>query len=101
MATIFGIGPPTLVILIVAIVAAVPVVLYYDKTYRWFVYAYGFLFVAAFATNFENLFLPDVLNLVEHTVGNLGAAIAFAVAAYKYRTEHITGRADETLAEEA
>jgi hypothetical protein len=45
--------------------------------------------VAAFATNVEDLFLPAVLNLVEHLVGSLGAGIAFATAAYMSRERQI------------
>jgi hypothetical protein len=87
---VFGtFGAQTLVVLIIALVGLVPVVLYRQETPRWFIVAYGFLFVAAFATNFENLFLPTVLNLTEHFVGNLGAGVAFAVAAYVYRRDRI------------
>lgn len=92
MAEVFGVfGAATFVILVVAIVGLVPVVLYRDTTANWFLYAYGFLFVAAFTTNFENLLLPDLLNFTEHYVGNLGAGIAFAVAAYTYRKNRIGG----------
>jgi VanZ family protein len=89
---IFGVfGAQSLIILIVAVIGLVPVVLYYEKTPTWFVAAYGFLFVAAFATNFENALLPNVLNLTEHFVGNLGAGLAFAGAAYTYRKREIEG----------
>jgi len=92
MSEIFGVfGAASFVILIVAVVGLVPVVLYRKETANWFIYAYGFLFVAAFATNFENLLLPDLLNYTEHFVGNLGAGLAFAVAAYTYRKNHIEG----------
>lgn len=107
MANVFGgIGAQTAVVLIVAVVAAVPVILYYEQTYKWFAVGYACLFVAAFATTFESLVLPTVLNVTEHTVGNLGAAVAFAVAAYTYRQQNILGAGDgdrdETaLAEEA
>ncbi|WP_251329028.1 hypothetical protein [Haloplanus pelagicus] len=90
-------GAQSLVVLIIAVVGLVPVGLYYRKIPPWFVVAYGFLFVAAFATNFENVFLPTAMNLIEHFVGNLGAGIAFAVAAYAYRQKRIvTGDADAT-----
>jgi len=82
-------GAQTIVVLIIALIGLVPVVLYRQKTPRWFVLAYGFLFVAAFATNFENVLLPTALNLTEHFVGNLGAGVAFAVAAYTYRRKNI------------
>lgn len=97
MADVFGVfGPQAFVVLIVALIGLGPVVLYYSDTYRWFVFAYGFLLVAAFATNFENVFLPDLLNYTEHIVGNMGAGIAFAVAAYLYRKHHIIGEVGDT-----
>jgi hypothetical protein len=90
MSQVFSVfGAATFVILVVAIIGLVPVVLYRETTANWFLYAYGFLVVAAFATNFENVLLPDLLNYTEHFVGNLGAGIAFAVAAYMYRKNQI------------
>lgn len=82
-------GAQSTVVLVVALVGLIPVILYRQETPRWFVLAYGFLFVAAFATNFESVLLPTALNLTEHFVGNLGAGIAFAVAAYTYRRQNI------------
>ncbi len=96
-ATVFGLDPASSVILIVALLGVIPVIQYYKQTYSWFVYAYVCLFVAAFTTNFEDVFLPTVLNLGEHVVGNLGAGIAFALAAYFYRKEHIVGDDDEDI----
>lgn len=93
-------GAATFVILVVAVIGLVPVVLYRERTANWFLYAYGFLFVAAFATNFESLLLPDLLNYTEHYVGNLGAGLAFAVAAYVYRKREIED-AEETTGEGA
>ena len=90
MAEILGaIGAQTFVVLVVALVGLIPVALFYRRTYRWFVVAYGFLFVAAMATNLENVVLPDILNYTEHLVGNMGAGLAFAAAAYMYRKEHL------------
>lgn len=90
MSEIFGVfGAQSFVVLIVAVVALVPVVLYYQETFNWFIVAYAFLFVAAFATNFENVFLPEIMNLVEHSLGNLAAGFAFAIAAYLYRKRNI------------
>jgi hypothetical protein len=92
MAGVFGVfGAASFVILVVAVVGLVPVALYRERTPNWFLLAYGFLLVAAFATNFEDLLLPDLLNLVEHYVGNLGAGVAFAAAAYLYRKNRIEG----------
>jgi hypothetical protein len=90
MATILGFGAESFVVLIMAVIGLGPVLYYFEKTPIWFTAAYGFLFVAAFATSVEELFLPDVLNLIEHYVGNLGAGVAFAIAAYTYRKQHIT-----------
>lgn len=101
MADIFGMDPQSLVILIVAVVGLVPVVMYYEETPKWFVIAYGFLFFAAFATNFEDVILPEVLGFLEHFIGNLGAGIAFAVAAYLYRRDVIEADSDEEVAPEA
>lgn len=96
---IFGVfGPQAFVVLIVAAIGLVPLALYYQKVPRWFLYAYGLLCVAAFATNFENVLLPDLLNFTEHLVGNMGAGIAFAVAAYMYREQSITAD-DDTQAD--
>lgn len=81
--------PQAFVVLIVAAIGLVPVALYYGKVSQLFVLPYGFLLFAAFATNFENLFLPDLLNFSEHLLGNMGAGIAFAVAAYMYRQRSI------------
>lgn len=83
MAEVFGVfGPQAFMILIVALIGLVPVILYREETSSWFLYAYGFLLIAAFATNFENVLLPDLLNYTEHIVGNMGAGIAFALVAY-------------------
>jgi hypothetical protein len=91
MTDVFGtFGPQAFVVLIVAVVGTIPVALHYKRTPNWFLVPYGFLFVAAFATNFENVFLPDTLNFIEHLVGNMGAGIAFALAAYIYRQRSIT-----------
>lgn len=46
---------------------------------------YGFLLLGAIRTNVENLLFHDVLNFIEHSVGNLGAGIAMAVLAYVHR----------------
>lgn len=99
--SVFGLDPASSVILIVAVLGLVPVVQYYRKTYNWFVYAYVCLFVAAFATNFEDLLLPTVLNLTEHVVGNLGAGVTIALAAYFYRKERIVGDVEADVPEEA
>ncbi|WP_136688469.1 hypothetical protein [Halorhabdus amylolytica] len=102
MTTIFGVfDAQAFVVLIIAVVGLAPVLLYRTKTSRWFLFAYAFLFVAAFTTNFENVLLPEVLNLVEHIVGNMGTGIAFAVAAYMYRRQTITADAETGEAPEA
>lgn len=101
MAEIAGMDPQSLVILIVALVGLVPVLMYYQETPKWFVVAYGFLLVAAFTTNFENVLLPELLGFLEHSVGNLGAGVAFAVAAYVYRRDVIEADSDEEAVPEA
>lgn len=98
---IFGVfGAQTIVVLIVAIIGLIPIGLYHEKVSRWFLVAFAFLFSAAFATNFENLFLPELLNFSEHLVGNMGAGIAFAVAAYMYRRQSINTDNESQTAEE-
>lgn len=98
MSEVFGtFDPQAFVVLVVALIGVVPVALYYVQTPGWFVIAFGCLLVAAVATNIENVVLPDVLNFTEHIVGNMGAGIAFAVAAYMYRRETITS--DDTEAQ--
>ncbi|MFB6255957.1 MAG: hypothetical protein ABEH58_04390 [Haloplanus sp.] len=92
MATVFGVfDAASFVILVVAVLGTIPVALYRRKTPNWFIIAYGCLFVAAFATNFEDVFLGTLLNGVEHVVGNLGAGVAFVIAAYQYRKHRIKG----------
>lgn len=95
MAEVFGVfGAQSMVVLVVAILGVVPVALYARKIPLWFVLAYGFLFVAAFATNFEDLLLPNLLNWTEHVVGNMGAGVAFALASYTYRKQEIDADAE-------
>lgn len=92
MATVFGaFDAASFVILVVAVLGAVPVALYYEKTPKWFIIAYACFFIAAFATNFEDVLLGDLLNGVEHVVGNLGAGVSLAIAAYLYRENRIKG----------
>lgn len=90
MAEIAGVfGAQSLVVLLVAIIGIVPIALYYEKTPRMFLVPYAFLFIAAFATNFENVLLPEALNFAEHLLGNMAAGVSFAVAAYLYRKRSI------------
>lgn len=81
----------------VALVGLVPVVVQYRERSKWFALGYGTLVAAALATNLEALFLGDVLNLVEHGVGLMGAGLAFFAAAYVHRQRILergaTGRA--------
>lgn len=100
MAQVFGaFGAQAFVVLIVAVIGLVPVALYFTKTPKWFLIPYAFLFVAAFATNFENVFLPDLLNFTEHLVGNMGAGLAFLAAAYMYRKQSITADGEQGAVE--
>lgn len=77
--------PQELVILLVAVGGLVPLAIYYRVLPRLIVLPYAFLVIGAVMTNAERLFFPDLLNAIEHSVGNLGAGIAFAVLAYAYR----------------
>jgi uncharacterized membrane protein len=87
--------PAALVILVVAVVGTVPIAVYYRDETRVFVLAYACLLVAAFATNVENLVLPEILNLTEHVVGLLGSGLLFAYAAYHRRKNVVTS--DDTV----
>lgn len=87
-------NPQELVVLIVAVGGLVPLAMYYHKTSRWFVLAYGFLLVGAITTNVENLLWHDTFNFIEHAIGNMGAGIAFAIGAYVHR-QKITGSSGE------
>ena len=99
MATVFGaIDAQTFVVLVIAAIGLVPVVLYRRKTPTVFLTAYAFLVIAAFATTLENAVFPDVLNLVEHYIGNLGAGLSFAAAAYLYRKRAIVGDVNDAAA---
>lgn len=101
MAEIAGVfGAQSLVVLLVAIIGLVPIALYYEKTPRLFLVPYVFLFIAAFATNFENLLLPELLNLTEHVLGNMAAGVSFAVAAYLYRKRSIVAEGGAEAAPE-
>lgn len=96
-----SLNPQELVVLIVALGGLVPVVLYLQETSPWFVIAYGFLVVGAITTNVENLLWHDLFNFIEHAVGNMGAGIAFAIAAYKQRQKFKeTAASDATVPED-
>ena len=83
--------PPELVVLLVAGGGLVIVALFSRRLSRWFALAYGCLLVGAVATNAEHLLRPRTFNLVEHAVGNMGAGLAAAVAAYVYRQHNVVG----------
>lgn len=100
MAILGFFGAQAFVVLIVAIIGLIPVSLYHENVSQWFIIAFAFLFFAAFATNFENVFLPEVMNFSEHLFGNMGAGIAFAVVAYKYRQQSIGAAGSTQAAEE-
>lgn len=80
-----ALNPPELVVLLVAGGGLAIVALFSRRLSRWFALAYGCLLVGAVATNAETLVAARALNLVEHAVGNMGAGLATAVAAYAYR----------------
>jgi hypothetical protein len=77
--------PMKVALAVVALLGIVPVALQYRTRSKWFAAGYGLLVVATLATNLENLFLGDLLNLTEHAVGLMGAGLAFLIAAYVHR----------------
>ena len=90
MTNVLGVSDPqTFIVLVIALVGLIPVIIYRNKTSQWFILCYGCLFIGAMATNFENVVFGTLLNFVEHIFGNMGAGIAFAVAAYMYRRRRI------------
>lgn len=91
--------PAALVILVVAVVGIVPIAVYYREETRVFALAYVCLLVSAFATNAENVVLPELLNLTEHVVGLLGSGLMFAYAAHHRRKTVVTS--DDTTDAEA
>jgi len=88
-----ALNPPELVILLVGLVGFILVAIYYKTLSNWLVIAYGFLLISAIMTNIENLFWYEVFNFIEHSVGNIGAGVTFAVAAYVHR-QRIRSSAD-------
>jgi hypothetical protein len=85
VADLTQLDPQALVVLAVAISGLALVLFYYRKLPRWLVFPYGFFVLGAVVTNAEALFHPDLLNLVEHAVANLGVGLAFALVAYLNR----------------
>lgn len=83
-----ALGPLEMSVLIVAVIGAVPIAVFYRSRSKWFVVAYGFIVVGALSTNVENLLLGDVFNFLEHGAGLMGSSIAFALAAY-YRRQNV------------
>ena len=80
-----ALNPPELVILFIALAGLIPVAFYFKQLSNWIVIAYGFLLIGAITTNVENLFWHDVFNFIEHSIGNLGAGVAFGIIAYLHR----------------
>lgn len=78
-------NPQEIVVLLVALGGVVPILLYTHRISRIYLLAYGFLLVGALMTNLENLAFHDPLNFIEHSVGNMGAGLAFALIAYVER----------------
>lgn len=98
--TLTALSPQEVVVLAVALAGLVPVLIYARSVSRWLLAAYGFLLVGALMTNLENLLWPTTLNLIEHSVGNLGVGVAFAVLAYVHR-RRIHGTVSEIPTREA
>lgn len=61
-----------------------PIILAYIRRshVRWLLFAYTALVVGGAATLLEGFFLPDLLNVVEHGIGVMGAGLLFALTAY-------------------
>lgn len=91
-----ALDPKELVLILIALLGAVPVAIQYRKQSKWFAVGYAMLFVGAISTNLEALVLGDLLNVVEHGAGMMGAALAFAAAAY-LRRENVL-KTDEVTA---
>ena len=84
-----------LVLVVIAVLGLAPVLVSYREQSRWFAVGYGLLVVGAVATNVEALVFGDLLNVVEHGVGLMGAGITFFVAAYLRRRAVVGERDDE------
>ncbi|KDE58445.2 hypothetical protein EL22_04730 [Halostagnicola sp. A56] len=96
MTNVLGVSDPqTFIVLVIALIGVIPVIIYRNQTSQWFVLCYCCLFIGAIATNFENVVFGTLLNFVEHIFGNMGAGIAFAVAAYLYRQHSIDTETQE------
>ena len=85
-----------LVLVVIAVLGLVPVLVSYREQSKWFAVGYGLLVVGAVATNVEALAFGDLLDVVEHGVGLMGAGITFFVAAYLRRQAVIEGEADDS-----
>ncbi|WP_415379238.1 hypothetical protein [Halosimplex sp. TS25] len=83
--------PMKVAMAIIALLGTIPVAVQYRDQAKWFAVGYALLVVAALATNLENLFLGDLLNLAEHGIGLMGAGLAFLAAAYVHR-QRLTAR---------
>ncbi len=77
-----ALNPQELIVLLVALAGLVPVLTYRRAIPRWVLAPYAFLLIGAVMTNVENLLWHDLLNYIEHSIGNLGAGLAMAVASY-------------------
>ena len=105
---ITALDPQELVVLLVALGGLIPLFAYRRRLSRWLSLPYGFLLVGALATNLENLRWHETLNFIEHSVGNMGAGLAFLLLAIVYRRRiiardprRITERANESADREA
>ena len=91
-----ALDPSEVVLPIVALIGLAPVVIQYRRESKWFAVGYLFLVVATLSTNLEALFLGDLLNLAEHSLGLMGSGIAFLAAGYMRREKVVGGEADES-----
>lgn len=88
-------NPQELVVLAVALAGLIPVVFYRHRLQPLHLAVYIFLLVGAVATNVENVLWHDTANFVEHSVGNMGAGLAFLALAVLQRQRMQRSSEDE------
>lgn len=86
-----ALDPKELILVLIALLGAIPVAIQYRSRSKWFALGYAMLCIGAISTNLEALFLGDLLNFVEHGVGLMGSGLVFATAAYLRRKNVLEG----------
>lgn len=90
-----ALDPSEVVLPIVALIGLIPVVVQYRRESKWFAVGYMLLVVATVSTNLEALFLGDILNLAEHSLGLMGSGLAFFAAGYLRRQQILQSEAGD------